>query len=122
MRDSIVDLVDYQFEEITLYDMEVRFGQPRTPQQMETFCHELGDYAQNTYFFHQSNVQLSDGNSERGITLICADEGLEEIMDFHRNGKPLPMPEKGEALVSIGMAEMMGISVGDRLRVKNEQS
>lgn len=119
MRDSIVDLVDYQFEEITIYDMEVRFGQPCTPEQMDTFRQELGGHAQNTYFYHQSNVKLSDGNSERAITLICADDGLENFMDFHRNGKPLSMPGKGEALVSVGMAEMMGISVGEQVSIKN---
>lgn len=121
LRDSIVNIADNQFEEITLYDMEIRFSQGCTQQQIEDFSEEMGDYAQDIYFYHQSSGEISDGGTTRGITLICADEGLSGFMDFHFDGKSLPMPGKDEVLVSVGMAEMMGLSVGDSITLSNSE-
>lgn len=121
LRDSIVNIVDYQFEEITLYDMDIRFSQGCSQQQIEDFYEDMGDYAQEIYFYHQSTGEISDGGTTRGITLICADEGLSGFMDFHYDGKPMPMPGKDEALVSVGIAEMMGLSVGDSITLNNSE-
>ncbi len=119
LRDSIVDIVDHQFEEITLYDMDVRFSQGCTPEGMEAFRQEMADYSQELYFFHQSSGELSDGAVTKNITLVCADAGLQEFMDFHTGDKQLPSPENGQVLVSVGVAEMMGLEVGDAVTVKN---
>ncbi len=119
LRDSIVDIVDHQFEEITLYDMDIRFSQGCTPEEMEAFRQEMADYSQEIYFYHQSSGELSDGSVSKNITLVCADEGLKSFMDFHSGDKRLPSPGSGEVLISVGVADMMGLEVGDLVTVKN---
>lgn len=119
IRDSIVDIVDHQFEEITLYDMEIRFSQGRTQQQMDDFSREMGSYAEDVYFYHQSSGELSAGGETKAVTMICADEGITRFMDFHYDGKQISMPGENETIVSAGVANMMGLSVGDRITLRN---
>ncbi len=119
LRDSIVDIVDHQFEEITLYDMDIRFGQECTPEQMQAFREDLADCSQEIYFYHQSSAELSNDSAARAITLVCADEGLTEYMDFHKGDKALAMPGRDQVLVSVGIAEIMDLSVGDTVILQN---
>ncbi len=119
IRDSIMDIVDYQFQEITLYDMEVRFDGGRSPEEMEDFCQEVSAYAQQVYFFHQSSAEVGFDGVFRDITLIAADQGMEGYMDFHHQGQSLPMPGTGEAMISVGAAQIMDLSIGDSIIVRN---
>lgn len=118
-RDSIVDVVSYQFEEITLYDMEVRFSEEVTTEDQAAFRQEMDGLVDDMTFYHQSSVELDFGDKTKDIVLIAGDDRLEDFMDFHSGKTPLDMPDQGQALLSVGVAENLGISVGDTVTVRN---
>ena len=119
IRDSIVDIVYFQFEEVTLYDMEARFAEGLDDSEQAQFREEIGRYVDRIMFAHQSSVELDFDGQTRDITMIAAGSEFESFMDFHRDTTPIEMPGEGEALLSIGMAERLGISVGDTVTVRD---
>ncbi|MBQ9839164.1 MAG: hypothetical protein IJO56_06725 [Oscillospiraceae bacterium] len=119
VRDSIVDLVHLQFDRITCYDIEVRFSDGMKADEQKAFQAEIGRYVDDVCFFSQSSVEMDFEGKTQEITLMCADQKLAEFIDFHINDSSIAMPGTGEVLLSIGVAEKMGIRTGDTVVLRN---
>ena len=119
LRDSIVNVVDYQFRDVTPYDLQVYFQKEPTQEEYQKFCEEIKDLSDGALLYHQSSVEISAENQTREIYMITAEDGLENFQYFRRNGEDLPLPGEDEVLLSIGVAEAMGIQEGDTVRIKN---
>lgn len=119
LRDSIVNVVDYQFRDVTPYDLQVYFQKEPTQEEYQKFCEEIKDLSDGALLYHQSSVEISAENQTREIYMITAEDGLENFQYFRRNGENLPLPGEDEVLLSIGVAEAMGIQEGDTVRIKN---
>lgn len=119
LRDSITDIVDYQFGEVTVYDMEVYFGEGQTAEQQLAFREELSGDTAGIHFFHQASVELDHNDQTKEIYMIVSDEGLKKHMDLHCGDTKLDMPGVGETYVTIGVAENMGIRQGDTITLRN---
>lgn len=119
LRDSIVDIVDYQFKDVTVYDISVYFSEGQTREEQEDFCEALRGDVNQIHFFHQASVELDHNNQIRDIYLMVSDEGIKEHMDFHRGSKSMDMPGIGETYLTVGVAEAMGISEGDTITIRN---
>lgn len=113
IRDSIVDIVSYQYAEVTQFDLEVRFAEGMRPEEQADFRKEIGRYVDNIGFFYETSVDMDFENSTKTVSLISAGEDISSFFDFHTGGESVPTPGPGQALLSIGIAEKMGIQVGD---------
>ena len=119
ISDSIGGLANYQFSEIILYDLEVRFDHTLTEEDQETFKSELGNDLGGVYFYHQSSAELTFDDQVKDVTFIAAGKGIDDFIDFHNGKSSLSMPGAGEALLSIGVADVLGIQVNDRILVRD---
>lgn len=115
--DSIQDIVNYQFDEVTVYDMEVYFSDSQTAEQQAAFLTESG--GKDVLFFHQRSVTLDFEDKSRDVYLLAPLDSLEGYIDLHSDGSPVSMPREGEAVLSVGAAEAMGVSVGDTIVVRD---
>lgn len=119
VRDSIVDIVDYQFEDVTLYDMEVRFNDAVKEDDQQAFVAFMDRYCDQIAFAHQSSAEMDYDGQTKDVIMISADRNLARFMNFHRGKQAVQMPGEGETLLSIGIAEKMGISVGDKVTLRD---
>ena len=119
ISDSIMNIVDFQYQDVTLYDMEVRFDEGLDENDQQDFREEIGRYVDQITFAHQSSVEIDFGGQNRDIILIAALPDFEEFMDLHSGNTDLPMPKKGEALISIGMVDKIGVQPGDTITVRD---
>ena len=119
LRDTIVNIVDFQFEEVTTYDMSVYFNDGLTKQEQQEFVAEIKDMASNVAFYHQTSVELSHDNLMREIYMISGNDEIQEFINLHRKGETIPLPGLDEVVLSVGVAETMGIHVGDEVRLIN---
>lgn len=119
LRDSIVNVADYQFEEVTVYDIEAYFRDGVTGDDKEAFYSKAGDMAGDVLFCHQSSVELDDGNQVKEIYMISAGDQLPEFMNLHSGKEAVSMPGRDELVLSVGVAEAMGIRVGDSVVLRN---
>ena len=120
--DSIKDIVSYQFEEVTLYDLQVQFGESLTPQDEEQIEKKMQDNISAISFVHQSTADLEFGDKTNSVNLLVGGEDMGQFFDLHDGSKTLSLPGDGEALVSVGVAELLDISAGDEIVVRNADS
>ncbi len=119
IRDSIVDIVDIQFQDVTHFDLEVRFTHEMTQADQENFRNKLGSGTGDVGFYHQSNVQLEFDDQTSDIVLLASDSSLSNYLDFHNGEEKLPYPGQGEALLSIGVAQKLGVKAGDTVLLRS---
>ena len=120
LRDSIGDLADIQFDEIILYDHEIRFDAEITQEEMKDFSDFFVGKIEKTVFYHQSSMELSFEEQIANVNFLAADSEIGYCIDFHDGEENLLPPKEGEALVSVGMAERLGISIGDTIVLRDE--
>ena len=119
LRDSITNVVDYQFREVTTYDMSVYFDGDQTVEAQEQFRQEIRYDAEAVLFYHQSSVELDHDDHTKELYMISAGPGIREFIDFHKDKTKLDLPGKDEMLLSSGIAEAMGIAVGDEVILRD---
>lgn len=118
LRDSIVNIVPYQYQEITRYDMSVYFREEPTQQEQDEFAEVVAD-VDNFMFYHQSSVDLEFENRTKELYMISGSEKLTEFIDLHSGKETLSLPGIGEIVLSVGVCENLGIQVGDTLSLRN---
>lgn len=118
LRDSIVNVVDYQFQEVTLYDLEIYFRDDLTDETKTEFLAELSSDMESM-FYHQSSFDLEFDNRTKEIALISAGEELTSYIQFHKSDQTVSMPGINEMVLSVGVADAMGIGIGDQVTMRN---
>ena len=116
LRDSISNIVDYQYEKISQYDLEVYFDGGQTAEEMAAFDMEGID---EILFYHQESMEVDFHDKVREVTLLGADEKIANFIDMRYDSDLVAQPGPGEALLSVGVCETMGIGVGDTVILRN---
>lgn len=119
LRDSIVNVADYQFEDVMLYDMEVYFRDGVTEGEKQKFLQQVENAAEDTLFYHQSTVELDYNNRVKEIYMISAGEKLRDFLDLHSGSEAIAMPGVNEVVLSVGVAEALKINEGDTVVLRN---
>lgn len=119
LRDSIVGVVDYQFENVTIYDLEVNFKEHQPPEMQKTFLEDLGENARNVLFFHQSSVDLEFGGVTKELYMICSDDTLTDFIHMYSENSVVSLPQVQEVVLSSGVADALDIAVGDTVLLRN---
>ena len=119
LRDSIINVVNYQFEEVTVYDLQVYFENGQSASDQEKFCKKAELDPENVLFYHQQSMELEFDNVTQVIFMMASGEDIRNFIDFHAGNKSLAMPEVNQVMLSSGVAEALGIRVGDRVRMRN---
>ena len=120
LRDSIANLVTHQFENVTTNDLTVYFSEAQTLEQQESFRQALKGKTEDILFFYQTSVDVEFGEQTKEIYLVAADESVKDFMHFSQDGEDLGMPGPGKAFLSIGVAENLGVEVGDTVTLTDQ--
>ena len=119
LRDFIVNVVDYQFEDVTTYDLQVYFTGDQSDGDQYKFIGEVGDLAENVMFYHQESIELEVDGQTKEIYMMAADHDIQKFINFHKGDEQLAMPRINEVMMSVGVCEALGIEVGDQITVRN---
>ncbi len=121
LSDTIVGLADTQFEKVTHFDIQVVFSEGKGQEAQTAFEEKLREdgIADSAGFFYQTSAELEFDSKARELYLIAADRGINGYMTFQADGRELPLPGKDQALLSVGIAQIMGVSVGDTITVRS---
>lgn len=121
LRDSIVNVVDYQFEEVTTYDMTVYFTDGQNPEEQADFKSDLADDTEKIAFYHQSTVDIVLEEQAREVNLIAGGPEIGHFIKLHSGDQEVSMPGRDEVVLSVGVCQAMGIQEGDTIRLRNSQ-
>jgi len=120
IQDSIRDIVNYQFEEITLYDGTVTFSDELSEEDKADFLEACGEVIGEAVFLHTSSADISANGLTKSASLLVSDGAdLGPFIDLHRGDEKLAMPGAGEAVINDGLAAALHLSVGDSIILRN---
>ena len=120
IMDSVNGVVDYQYEEITLYDGSVSFREELTEADRAEFLGECGDVIEEIVFQHESATDATADGVTKTTTLLAPEtEDYSAFIDLHADGQPIPMPGLHEAVINDNLADTLGLRVGDSFTTLN---
>ena len=119
IRDSITGVIDYQFEEVTLYDMTVNFHRAMDSAAQEEFLGQHAGSIGSALFLRQSSVDASGSGAVKVVYAVSSVSGtMDGFVDQHDENGPVPYPGDGECVINDGLADALKLSVGDRLTLR----
>ena len=119
LKDSIVNIANFQYEDITTYDIQVYFSEGLTEADQEAFSEDVEEYISDIAFYHQSSATLVTEDQTRDIYLIASDGEIQRFINFNNGSQALSMPGVNEVLLSVGVAEALGIQEGDTITLRD---
>ncbi len=122
IRDSIQHVADYQFDEIELFDYAVSFQDPQTPQSAAEYLVRCGWEPQDGLLACNSSIDILTENGSKTVYLAAlTDDSPERFISFHSGEAVIPFPGPDEAVLNTGLAQNLGISAGDTVRLRDEE-
>ena len=119
LMDTVKGITQKQFDQVTVYDMAVTFADPMEQQEQEAFQSTIRSMTDRVLFCEQSGIDLYFDDGVKNLYLLATDGDLDGIIDLHSGSKALPMPGENEVVLSIGAADSLGITAGDRVLLRN---
>ncbi len=117
--DSIENIASDQYENICLYDIEVTFKNSADEELRDGFADMCGDEVSDAVFVYETSVDVSSEDSTSSVYLIAPESNA--ISDFvvmrDEDGNRVSLPTSGYAVINTGLAESLGVDVGDSIYV-----
>ena len=123
IRATISKVADYQYDEISLYDITVIFSKNMTEDRQEDFMSEMESGSEiaedNVRFLHSGEVTMVIGDKTCDITCIATDpEGFGDFVDLHTDDQPIEYPGPGEIVIVEKTSHDYGLGVGDEVKLR----
>lgn len=122
IKDSISDIAERQFEEIQIYDIGVDL-KDEADQNMEEAFLGLAESGLKEYIgIMEKNMDLVAKGAVKSVYLVAGNpDRMGSFVNLHtEEGKTIPYPGLGEAVVSKKMAEDYGIRPGNEITLRDE--
>ncbi len=117
IRDSIQPILDYQFDQISVFDASVYFLDEPDRETLDEFEEEAVQNASVYAYVYSESADLDTGDGIVSVELIVNDGDLSPFWDIHCGSEALPVPGPGEALIDYRVADQYGVEVGDELEL-----
>lgn len=120
IRDSIKDVVSFQYDEISLYEYTIAFAHPQTGESAEKLLGGIMDDLDRFQVVYLANIDVEANGIAKSTYVVAPEEGeLEGIVDLHSGDKSVVFPKAGEAVICTNLAETLGIKVGDGITLRD---
>ena len=120
LNDSIKDVVNYQFDEITLYDYKVTFEEPMDEAAMEAFARECGSACGSYMLTHESSVDVTANGSSKSANFVVSDvEDSSQFIHLHSESETFTYPKKGEVVLNKKLAKTLAVAKGDSVTLRD---
>ncbi len=122
VRDSVKNVVDYQYDEIQVYDYSITFDRNMTEKRQESFSENASAYVDDLLFIHQGNADFVSGRQTESVNLIASDSSrINSFIDLHtQDGEKIDYPKSGEAVICRKLADTFGIDIGDTITLRDD--
>ena len=123
IRATISKVADYQFDEISLYDITVIFSKNMTDGRQKDFMKEMRDGTgiadENVRFLHRGELTMVIGDKTTDITCVATEaEGFDDFINLHTGDQHLEYPGKGEIIIVKKTSHDYGLGVGDEVKLR----
>ncbi len=122
ISDSIKPIVDYQYDEITVYDAEVSFVDDAGEDDMVDFEKSSDEVAEDILFLNTQKLDFlteTSDNAPASVNLNVFSEQPDGFIDLHSGDESIAWPEKGEAVINYRLAREFGVKTGDEIILRD---
>ena len=120
VRDSIENVVDFQYGEISLYEYTVSFSKGQTEQSAAAALSGCADSLGMVQLVYNGNMDIEyDGRTKTAYVVAPASGTLEGLVDLHGGDVSLGYPASGEALICTNLAETFSLKKGDSFTIRD---
>ena len=121
VRDSIKNIADYQYGEISKYEYTVTFADAQTDASVREELGDSLDYLGEWKLIYESSMDIDAGAGAKSTYVVMPQDGtMEDFIDLHaESGEPVTFPGAGEAVICTNLAENLSISVGDSITLRD---
>ena len=125
IRATISKVADYQFDEISLYDITVMFSKNMTANRQKDFVNEISSdteiSGENVRFLHRGEVTVVMGDKTTDITCVATDaEGFDDFVNLHAGDQHIDYPGPGEIVIVRKTNHDYGLDVGDEVTLRDD--
>ncbi|MBR5417843.1 MAG: ABC transporter permease, partial [Clostridiales bacterium] len=122
LKDSINNLINFQFDEIMTYDVAVNFDPGTTREQMQEILDNADAKAQietEKILIRTERVKHTSKTAIRDVEIYVADDpSFTQFVNPHKGSTEYSLPDTGEVGVSLKLAESNSLSVGDSITLE----
>ena len=123
IQDSVGSIANDQFGKITLYDHAVNFQDPQTGESAALYLAQQGWDREDGLLVHSGSTDAVSPTASKSVYLIVpAENTLEGFISLQKGEAAIPFPSANEAVINSGLAEDLGLSVGDTLALRDEKT
>jgi len=119
IRDSMIDVARIQFNRIQTYELEAGWDEDVDSSQQK----QLEDIAGIDGYLdvRVDNVDVTAGTTMSGVRLVSYNdaEKMPDYWNLQNDGEQIPLPQKGEVLISPKIVEKLSVAQGDMLELRN---
>ena len=112
LKDSVANILDYQYDEIQTYDLSVSFeaGEETQAALSQALQGKDGQHV----FGYMDSVRAEAGENAHEAYAVALPPGeAADYFDLHDGGDAIAYPGAGEAVLSAKLAELLELKVGD---------
>lgn len=125
IRATISKVADYQFDEISVYDITTLFSKNMNKDRQADFMEEIQDAAdlkaENVRFLHRGELTMVIGDKTTDVTCVATDgEGFGDFMDLHTGNQQIPWPGPGEIVIVRKQAHDYDLDAGDEVTLRED--
>ena len=117
IKDSIDGIVDYQYDNITVYDIEADFKDGTSVSSMEKALKDTDAHfgvGTDSALIRIESVTHNGPDIIRDVTLMVSDDpGIGAVLIGESAGEKMPWPSDGKIAISSKLADKCGIGPGD---------
>lgn len=116
VRDSVVNLAEFQYSDIDTHDIEVVFSDTITEDNMEEVSDVAGDGMTGSVSLYKTSVEYHTDSAVKTVYVVAAEpDSLDEYMHFERMEGAGTYPKYGEIFLSQKIAEIADVHAGDSI-------
>lgn len=122
VRDSVMNIAQLQYDEIQIYDIDITFSESISQKASDDLKEQTGHILSDIAFRCEKSMDLEFGGQTRSVYLeILKDrDQISDFLDLHTgDGREIPWPKAGEAVLSEKIAKNMGIQAGDEVILRD---
>ena len=117
IKDSIANIVDDQFNEITVYDISASFSVSMDETRQLRFREEFGEDLTDCVFVGTGAYDVRTQNGICTVNIVAtSDPAITNVIGFHLDGTEIPFPDSG-AVIDRALADQLEAAPGDSLRI-----
>lgn len=120
IRDSIKNVVDFQYDEIQTFDYSLILKDNFNGDDKKDLFDKVTDKGDQLLFVNEQNLDMAVGNDFQTLKVVSLDEGdFSDFLNLHLDNKSVPFPKDGEIVINEKTAKKYKLSIGNTISLRN---